>query len=110
MSPRASTGPVTVPVILTGLVVPLIVSSPSMSSLSPSTRIAVDANESCGLRSASKKSGESRWPLRFGSETPIEPTSTVPCRPVSSSVTENVSKPPRKFATTMCLTEKPTVE
>ena len=43
-----------------------------MSSLSPSTRIAVEANESCGLRSASKKSGESRWPLRFGSETPIE--------------------------------------
>ena len=68
----ASTGPVTVPVILTGLVVPLIVSSPSMSSLSPSTRIAVELNESCGLRSASKKSGESRWPLRFGSETPID--------------------------------------
>ena len=61
------TGPLTVPVIATGRVTPLSVSSPSMSSSSSETRIAVERNDSCGLRSASKKSGESRWPLRLGS-------------------------------------------
>jgi len=45
------------PVISTGSVWPLIVSSPSIVSRSPSTRMSLDANVSSGWRSASKKSG-----------------------------------------------------
>ena len=59
-------GPLLVPVIVTGFVTPLIVSSPSMSSVSPSARMAVDRKESCGCRSASKKSGDEQVAVQVG--------------------------------------------
>ncbi len=55
-----STGPAIVPVRVTGRASPRISSSPSMLSSSPSRRIAVDSNETRGVRWTSKNSGESR--------------------------------------------------
>ena len=67
-----------------------------------------------GVRSASKKSGESRCPFRFSSRTSTLSTRTAPYStgspPELSRVTPKSVKAPRNVATTMCLTENPTLE
>src|SRR5471030_1333977 len=68
VAPKWSTvGPVIVPVSVAGLVMPFSVSSPSISTSSPSRRISSETKVSSGKRSASKNSGDSRCAVRFSS-------------------------------------------
>jgi hypothetical protein len=67
------------PVAVTLRVVPLIVKSPVTSTLPSSARaMSVEAKVISGVRSASKKSGDMRWPYRFSSLTTTLDTGTRP--------------------------------
>ena len=60
-APKWSTdGPLTVPVIFAGCEMPLMVISPSISTLSPSRLMSLPEKLTTGCCSASKNSGESR--------------------------------------------------
>jgi hypothetical protein len=77
---------------------------------SPSRSICFETNRSSGNCSASKKSGDCRWPARLGSSTRTLATLAVPSRRPSTSLASTSSNVPLNVITPLCLTAKPIVE
>jgi len=110
VAPKWSTdGPVARPDRVAGFVMPLIVRSPSISIVSPSRLMFFETKVSSGWRSASKKSGASRWAWRFFSLTWMLSILATPFSWPSSRVASNSGTSPENVATAYG-TSKPTRE
>jgi hypothetical protein len=88
-------GPTTVPPIVTGLVTPRSVISPSIVTSSPLRSMLFAVKRSSGCCSASKKSGVWRWPASCGSSMSTLATLATPSSLPSASLASNSLKPPR---------------
>ena len=95
----------------TGFVTPLIVSSAVPLTAPSSPRESVSARKAIsGFRSASKKSGDWRWPESCSSFTSTLATRAEPARVEPSSVASKSRKLPRKMLTPAYSTSNATFE